>query len=89
MAAANATHVHIVASWRTHHFPATVLAKLKNVLGLLMGKFHEQPGRQWFSEGGKPRPVKGREHFDFLLNEYLPSQGGRLWREGDGSPIMV
>jgi len=82
--AINPTHMHMIVSWRSAHTAAVVRHTYKRLLGLRMARLRKQPGRQWFSEGGRPSRIKDHDHLSRLLDFYLPKQGGTLWREKDG-----
>jgi hypothetical protein len=53
-------------------------------MGQQLAKIGETTGRPWFSRGWDLTPVRNREHFDHLLDTYLPDherfQGG-IFRE--------
>ena len=75
-------HIHIVVSWYTQVPEAIeVQNTLKRLLGLQMVRLTSIRGRRWLSDGGLPKQVADMEHLHYLLNEYLPNQGGYFWRE--------
>lgn len=84
--ATDPTHFHAVVSWGGFIPGQDVRAKLKNVLSLLLGRVTGQPGRPWFVRDGSRKRVQTREHFDYLLTEYLPDHRGVFWKEGDPIP---
>jgi hypothetical protein len=51
-------------------------------LSLFLGRAIGQAGRKWFSDGGSRKHIETRDHFDRLVNSYLPDQRGVFWREG-------
>ena len=88
------THVHVLVSWeddRTWQRMRTGLKQsltrtLNRALGsraglpaAIEGKRGDQ--RRWFSGGASRKRVRDRDHFDHLINDYLPSHHGAFWRE--------
>jgi len=41
----------------------------------------EAERRKWFSGGASRKRVRDRDHFDYLMTDYLPSHRGAFWRE--------
>lgn len=80
------THVHILVSWLRFQEWPTVSGKLKNLMGLELGKYFSCPGRQWFSEHGSRKRVRTRRHFEQLVKVYLPGHSGLKWCEGEPLP---
>jgi hypothetical protein len=72
------THVHLLVGWKIFQPWKTVSNRLKRGIGLEMSRFMKCPG-PWFSRGRSRKRVKDRKHFDYLLNEYLPSHGNIRW----------
>ena len=85
-AAANGTHIHIVASWYGERDAMVIHKTFKRLLGWRCAKVHAIPGRRWISHGGYPKRVADFEHLQHLVKEYLPKQGGVFWNEGDPVP---
>ncbi|MHC4401879.1 MAG: hypothetical protein ACYTG0_19580 [Planctomycetota bacterium] len=89
-AATDPTHVHILLSWRSREPWRNVRKRLKNLAALMLGKKElGRPGRKWLSRKGSRKRVRDREHFDYLVNRYLPSHRGLKWREGDPTPTEL
>ncbi len=38
----------------------------------------------WFSRGASRKRLRDRQHFEYLVREYLPSHAGLAWHEGVG-----
>jgi REP element-mobilizing transposase RayT len=77
------THVHYLVSCRTSKDWQTVRQSTKDRLTRAL---NERIGRRiWFSRSGSRRRVRSRQHFDHLVNEYLPRHRGWKWREGGGT----
>lgn len=85
--AAEATHVHILVSWREFTPWEEVRSKLKNLMSLMLGRYLGVPGRCWFSGKGSRRRVQTRTHFDYLMRSYFPKHRW-VWREGDLLPVQ-
>lgn len=78
------THVHVLVSWRGDAEARDVAATLKRIVGLRLSKAAGQVGRRWFSRGSDETRVRDPQHFEFLLEIYLPkhvNEGGKYWRE--------
>jgi len=80
------THVHFLVSWRCEEKWNAVRTRLKTLSSLMLGRKCGRPGRKWFSRKGSRKRVRDREHFDYLVNEYLPGHRGLRWRKGDLPP---
>lgn len=80
------THAHFIISWREFISWDQVLAKLKNILSLLLGRATGIQGRPWFVDRGSRKRVQNSRHFDYLLDTYLPDHSGIFWREGKPFP---
>ena len=87
-AAVNETHVHIVASWREEMEALRAQHAFKRLLGWRAAKLAGTEGRRWFSDGGIPKRVRDKEHLSYLVNIYLPGQGGAIWVEGWPCVVM-
>jgi REP element-mobilizing transposase RayT len=77
------THVHILVSWPDERAWQRMSVGLKQSLTRRLN--HNAGPRQWFVEGSSRKRVMDREHFDYLVNKYLPRHGGWKWCEG-GEP---
>jgi len=76
------THVHYLVSWRIAKNWQTVRQSTKERMTRAL---NEKIGRRtWFSRNGSRRRVQTRQHFDYLVNEYLPRHRGWKWCEGRG-----
>jgi REP element-mobilizing transposase RayT len=74
------THVHTIVSWREFVSYREVGKKLKQQMGRSLSLLLDRPG-PWFVRGFSHKRVTRREHFDYLMLEYLPKHGGAFWRE--------
>ena len=84
--AATPTHVHLLVSWRGFLPVRQTAATIKRLLGLTLSRHAGTTGHRWFSRGSDMKRVRDREHFDHLIEQYLPKhvrEGGRFWREGE------
>ncbi|MEO0587172.1 MAG: hypothetical protein AAF078_05980 [Planctomycetota bacterium] len=75
------TLVHLLASRSDERTWERVRASLKRSLTLELNERYER--KAWWSRGGSRRRVMGAEHFDELVERYLPAHS-MCWREGDG-----
>ena len=84
------SHVHALVSWRdratTWHVARDTI---KRLLGWMLAKHTSLTGRKWFSRGGSRKRVRDRDHFNYLMTDYLPKhamgrRGGSGWREDIG-----
>ena len=82
------SHVHILVSWRDFLRWEDVRGKLKNLMSRELGRQFSAPGRRWFVTGGSRKRVRDRRHFEHLMQRYLPSHRGLVWREGDPMPQL-
>lgn len=80
------SHTHVVVSWRDAIDRGEVFAKIKNLMSLELNRRAGQHREHWFSRSGSKQQVKDREHYERLLNEYLPKHNGYFWREGMPPP---
>ena len=62
-------------------------AKLKNLASWALGKEFDLKGQPWLVAGASRKRVTTREHFDYLMDTYLPKHRGLQWREGDSPPV--
>lgn len=82
-------HAHHVISWRGFIAWEEVHRRFKNLLALKLNRRHNTPGKRWFvRRHGAPRRVERREHFDYLLDVYLPDHPGVVWRRGMELPKL-
>jgi hypothetical protein len=54
---------------------------------LMLGRKLGEPGRRWFVRHGSRKRVRGKDHLEYLMSEYLPSHRGLKWCEGDAAPV--
>ena len=78
------THVHTLLRWRGFVRWKQVRRTLKyRYTSELKSAFGSRG--PWLSGSGSRRRVRDREHYEYLMNEYLPKHSGTHWRE-DGRP---
>jgi REP element-mobilizing transposase RayT len=80
------THIHFILSWRTGLRIEQVRRVVPNLLSRFLSEQAGEPGRRWFARRPSCRPVKDREHLDYLLNQYRAKHTALGWREGDAPP---
>lgn len=79
--ACEATHIHMLASWKNSRAAKTIR---KSVRYSLTQRLNCADRRHWFSRGGDIKQVKNQDHFDHLYYKYLPSHSGLKWNEERG-----
>jgi REP element-mobilizing transposase RayT len=79
------THVHALVSWADDRPWMKIRNGLKSSLTRRLNRDVERRVR-WFVDSASRKQVKDDEHFDHLINTYLPSHSGWKWREG-GEPF--
>ena len=79
-------HIHVLASWPDERDWVKIRRGLKTSLSLRLNRDVRRRDK-WFVENASRKHVKDDEHFDHLVNSYLPSHGGWKWREG-GEPFL-
>ena len=79
--ATDPTHLHVLASWADDRSWLRIRTGLKTSL---TRRLNRDVGRRrnWFVDSASRRQVKDDEHYDHLMNVYLPSHRGWKWREG-------
>jgi len=82
--ATDATHIHVLVSWRGDRPWKRIRSGLKSSLTRRFNR--ELQRRKWFVDSASRKRVKDRSHFDYLVDQYLPSHRGWKWRE-DGEPF--
>ena len=82
------THAHYLISQRGYFDFLEVRRKLKNILSLFLGRYTGETGRPWFAADGSSKQVKDQDHFDYLVNRYLPDHRGVFWKEGLSLPTI-
>jgi REP element-mobilizing transposase RayT len=83
--AAEPTHLHALVSWADDRAWLKIRNGLKSSLTRRLNG-EERQRDKWFVESASRKQIKDDEHFDHLVNTYLPSHGGWKWREG-GEPF--
>ena len=83
-AATDPTHVHLLVDWRSQARWQDVRGNLRNSMSTELSKRAGQFGRPWFVKDSSRRRVKDREHFEYLVIEYLPGHKGVRWFEDRG-----
>jgi len=85
------THLHFLVSWRDDRNWNTVRNALKMSLSLRLkresGQASNTPRKEMqikLSRGGSRKRVENREHFDYLMETYLPSHSGLKWFKDRG-----
>jgi REP element-mobilizing transposase RayT len=80
--ATESTHIHVLVSWPDEREPPRLSDSLRQSASRRLNRDHAK--RKWLAKGASKRRVKDQEHFDFLLNIYLPSHRGWKWDEQNG-----
>jgi hypothetical protein len=80
--ATEATHLHALISWSDDRTYKQLRRGLRESLTRRLNRYER---RRWLEQGGSRKQVKDRNHFDCLMDEYLPSHRGWKWREGRGA----
>lgn len=84
--ATDPTHLHLVIGWIGFVDWVDVRDKLKNLLSLFLGRLANVQSRPWFVEKGSRKRVKNQDHFNYLIETYLPSHRGLVWKQGQKLP---
>jgi REP element-mobilizing transposase RayT len=71
------THMHIVLSWTHTRDRLSMSASVKTAVSRQLNESYGK--RTWLVKNALRKQVKDREHFDYLLREYLPSHRGLFW----------
>jgi hypothetical protein len=79
--ATDPTHLHALISWADDRSWLRIRTGLKSSLTRRLNRDVERR-RNWFVDGASRKQVKDDQHFDHLMNVYLPSHRGWKWREG-------
>ncbi|MFG0249519.1 MAG: hypothetical protein ACF8OB_11590, partial [Phycisphaeraceae bacterium JB051] len=72
------THLHILASWADERTWDALRQRLKRALTYQLNDLNKQ---HWFTRAGSRKRVKDREHFEYLISEYIPKHQGEKWFE--------
>ncbi|MHB1155985.1 MAG: transposase [Phycisphaerales bacterium] len=79
------THVHVMLDLGDADSPPqakTAAVRMKRILGYKLTMATGTKGHRWFSRGDDVRPIESEDHYNYLLNEYLPdhvNQNGKFW----------
>jgi hypothetical protein len=85
LVATDVRHVHLLVNWRDDALSwKDVYDTFKRLLGMMLAKQTGRRGRRWFVRKGSRNEVRDREHFEYLMTEYLPGHRGLAWSERDG-----
>ena len=75
--ATDCSHTHVLLAWRDVRRSLRMRSTIK---GSITRHLRNEFGAyQWLSEGGSRKQVKDLEHFDYLVNVYLPRHRGWKW----------
>jgi REP element-mobilizing transposase RayT len=80
--ATDSSHIHLLLSWKHERPPLSVSLAIKTSLTRRLNEKYDQ--RTWFSKGGSRKRVTDQDHFDYLMNVYLPRHRGAAWFEKTG-----
>ena len=81
--ATETTHVHVLVSWKDDRPWSRLRASIKSSFSRRLSRDFKR--RTWLSENASRRHVEKQEHFDYLVNVYLPDHRGWKWCEGKGA----
>lgn len=74
------SHVHVLVSWRDWQDWKRVRNTIKRNFGKDISIAKNRPG-PWFRRGASRKRVRNRQHFDYLMDVYLPRHHGTFWRD--------
>jgi hypothetical protein len=80
--ATETTHVHVLLSWRSEKPWEKVRSGLRQSFTRRLNRDFER--REWFVDGASRKRVKDRNHFDHLVETYLPAHSGWKWSKEKG-----
>lgn len=80
--ATDPSHIHVLVSWRGSQDWQRTSKSIKHRLTQELNGQHAK--RKWFSKGASRKQVKDRQHFDYLMQVYLPRHRGKCFREQPG-----
>ena len=80
--ATDPSHVHVLVSWTDDRTWKLMRRRVRTSLTLQLNRAFKH--RTWFSKQPSRKRVKDREHFEYLVEEYLPRHRGWKWIEGRG-----
>lgn len=80
--ATDPTHLHVLVSWKSAAHWQAVRSSVRSSLTRRLNQEIER--RSWFAKQPSRKRVKDRQHFEHLVQAYLPRHRGLKWREGLG-----
>jgi len=80
--ATDPTHVHVLTSWRSERSWQRTRSQIKTSMTRGMNQCAGR--RTWFAKSASRRQVQRQEHFEYLVNHYLPRHRGWKWSETQG-----
>ena len=75
--ATDPSHLHVLNHWRDQRGFALIRNGLRSSLTRRLNR--EFGKRAWFSESASRKRVVDQEHFDYLVQTYLPDHPGWKW----------
>lgn len=75
------THVHALVSWRDERPWQKLRGGIRESLSRQLNR--ELMRKKSLSSGASRKHVQDREHFDYLMGEYLPGHSGKNWKASD------
>ncbi len=81
--ATDATHVHVLVSWKEFRPWEKVRLSIKSSLTRCLNR--KLKPRTWFAENASRKRVKDQRHFDYLVATYLPKHGG--WKRSEAKGL--
>ena len=79
--AIESTHVHVLMSWADDRTYQQLRRGLRESISR---RLNAHLRRRWLEQCSSSKQVKDRKHFDYLMDEYLPSHSGWKWTVGKG-----
>jgi hypothetical protein len=68
---------HCLAGCPARKYAEDIITRMKQKMGQAIALREDVGKRKWFSRGWDLTPVRGREHFEYLMGRYLPEHEGR------------
>ncbi|MEM9186917.1 MAG: hypothetical protein AAGB00_10520 [Planctomycetota bacterium] len=76
------THLHLLTSWRDERPHDKVSTSFKRGVTITLRRNCDE--KKWLSRDHSRKRVEDREHFEYLIEEYLPNHSGWKWSESRG-----
>ena len=76
------THLHGLVSWRDERSWDRLRNGIRSSLTRRLNREFEK--RSWFVEGASRKRVVERQHYDYLIDTYLPDHPGLKWSPKKG-----